>query len=374
VIWPGGRRTARVENGTVRFPAVRTDSLTVRVDEAEPATTLDFDSVTSPLPVGIGELRVRGLPYLPIAVPRKPASYPCGSGPTLVVNGAATATAVTATPADLYAGRTVPARLCGSRSVALQAGDNVVDVRASGAFSPASLVLSGAGNSVPPPLDVPLASSGPVHRTLSPAAASGVLAERENANPGWRATQGGRSLSAVVVDGWQQGWRLRGTGAVTTTFAPDRVYRWGLLGGLVALLGLLLICVVPRRRWRDAPLDPAQSRAASGGVSVAVAVVGGGLLAGWPGALVAAVVCGITWFLSRRAPDAAPWVLAGLVLPAAVAYGLRPWGGSAGWAGSLDWPHYLVLAVCAALFGWPVSPPPGRRRALRRMPGFSTRR
>ena len=158
------------------------------------------------------------------------------------------------------------------------------------------------------------------------------------------------------------------------TFAPDRVYRWGLLGGLVALLGLVLICVVPRRRWRDAPLDPAQSRAASAGVSVAVAVVGCGLLAGWPGALVATVVCGITWVLSRRAPVAAPWVLAGLVLPAAVAYAIRPWGGSTGWAGSLEWPHYLVLAVCAALFGWPVSRPPGRRRALRRMPGFSTRR
>ena len=33
-----------------------------------------------------------------------------------------------------------------------------------------------------------------------------VLVLRENVNPGWSATQGGRSLRPQTVDGWQQGW------------------------------------------------------------------------------------------------------------------------------------------------------------------------
>ena len=52
VVWPGGRVRARVVDGRVRFPAVRTDQLTVRVNQAEPATSLDFASAGSPLPVG----------------------------------------------------------------------------------------------------------------------------------------------------------------------------------------------------------------------------------------------------------------------------------------------------------------------------------
>ncbi len=66
-------------------------------------------------------------------------------------------------------------------------------------------------------------------------------------------------------------------------------------------------------------------------------------------------------------------VLAALVLPAAAAYAVRPWGGAQTWAGYLDWPHYLVVLVCGFLLGgaaggrW-------RPRSFRRMKGISTTR
>jgi arabinofuranan 3-O-arabinosyltransferase len=372
VIWPDGRREVSVDDdGEVSFPAVHTDQLTLRVDEAEPATSLDFDSVTSPLPVGIGELRVVGVPFLPVAVPASDVQYPCGTGPTVVVDGQIVQTSVTASPVELYDGSTVPAQLCGGGTVGLEAGDNVVEALASEVFTPTGLVLSTGDGAATAPQPVSIESSGPVRRTLTPDAPARLVAVKQNANPGWQAAQNGRALESVVLDGWQQGWRLTGDHAVTMSFGPDRVYRWGLLAGLVALLSLVLIAC---RRWSDTPCDPLHTRSASGPVLTGVAVLMGGLLAGWPGALLGGAACAVASVLNRRAPVSGPWVLAAAVLPAAVAYAVRPWGGSAGWAGTLEWPHYLVLVTCAALFGWPAERSPSRPRPFRRIPGFSTRR
>ena len=82
----------------------------------------------------------------------------------------------------------------------------------------------------------------------TPPPGSAVLAFRENANVGWEATQDGRSLTAVRVDGWQQGWLLGpdSAGPVVETYAPEKLYRWGLLLGLVGwLLNLAAIEVLP---------------------------------------------------------------------------------------------------------------------------------
>ena len=65
-----------------------------------------------------------------------------------------------------------------------------------------------------------------VLRRTEPVPGAGVLVTRENANPGWEATQGGRPLASVVVDGWQQGWLVDGgPEPVRATFAPDRGFR-----------------------------------------------------------------------------------------------------------------------------------------------------
>ena len=375
LVWPGGRRDVTVgEDGRARFPAIRTDQLSLRVVEADPATSLDFDSSGSPVPVGISELRLFGVEYLPATLPRDPVRLPCGSGPSVTVNGDVSTTSVTASPADIFAGSKVRAEPCNSRFVHLAGGENQVDVVASDLFVPAALVLSdgvGAGSS---PLAVPWTRSGPAHLTLRPQGSGWLLAERANANPGWSATQDEHQLEPVVVDGWAQGWRLADDSTpVTVVFRPDGVYRWGLLAGFLGILALALIAGILGRRWRATAGEPLGSLRAADGLLGAVALVAGGVLAGWVGAALGVSAFVLGSVLTRRIPGSGPWVMAAAVLPAAAAYVLRPWGAAEGWAGGLAWPHYLVVLACGLLFGWLADGSSGRRpRSFRRIPGFST--
>jgi arabinofuranan 3-O-arabinosyltransferase len=376
VTWPEGRRDVRVnKRGEARFPPVRTDQLTVRVKEAEPATSLGFDSGGSSVPVGMSEMRVLGLPLVPVVLPGQKVRFPCGSGPTVSVNRRTIPTSVSASPADLYEGATVPAKLCTTEDISLDSGDNQVDAIGSNAFVPTALVLSGPGTAyVPLPQPVPTSWSDPARMSIDLDGPTRLVTVRENRNKGWRAVQRDRELEPVTLDGWQQGWWSSGSAAdVEVTFQPDDDYRWGLLGGLAALLALAVLCALPRRWWRETPGGPLTSRTASPPVVGALVVLAGGALAGWVGALVACGSFVIASLLNRRAPEVGPWIVGGAVLPAAVAYAFRPWGGSSGWAGGLEWPHYLVVVACAAVLAWPAGG--GRRpRSFRRIPGFSTRR
>ncbi len=374
--WPGGSRTVQLNReGAVGFPPIRTDTLRLRVEEAEPATSLDFSSFGSDLPIGISELRFEGMPFAPASsLSSRPRRLPCGSGPALTVNGTLLDTSVTASPLQLYAGSRVPVSVCGESTVPLVAGPNVVDFTSSSAFVPDAVVLASGPVALGSPKAAALFRPDPSRARIDAGTDAGdVVVLRQNANRGWQAQQDGDALESVVVDGWQQGWRATGADEVSAWFAPDRGYRMGLLAGLLALLALTVAVLLPDRRWRD------DQRAALGAarapvlLAVATAALGGGMLAGWwglalglAGSLVAAV-------LTRRGPESAPWVLAALVLPAAAAYAVRPWGGAQTWAGYLDWPHYLVVLVCGFLLGgaaggrW-------RPRSFRRMKGISTTR
>lgn len=376
--WPGGRREVELDDdGEVTFPAMRVDQLTIEVREAEPASSLDFGSNASQVPVGITELEVRGLSYLPLVLPREQQTYECGQGPSLDLGERVVATEVIASPLDLFEGGPLEARLCGAGQVALPAGTTELAVSATETFTPVDLVLS---DGVRADADVtPVVSSrpDPAHLDLRPTGGTELLTVRENTNPGWVATSDGEELVPVVVDGWQQGWLLPEDDSgdrVEMAFAPDAIYRVALAAGLLGFLALIAVCCVPRRRWANGsePLGAARLPAP---VLAALAVGGGGLLAGSGGAAVAAVGFLLAVLLRRRAPESGPWLLAALVLPAAGAYALRPWGGATGWAGSFTWPHYLVVMVVAVLFGWLVEERAhGARRPLRRIAGFSTKR
>lgn len=349
--WAGNRRTVRVRaDGEVRFAGIRTDQLTLRVEEAEPAVSLDFASVARPVPVGIGELRVRGVDDFPLLISKVRTQSRCGSGPTIEVEGEQIRTAVTASPSDLLAGATVPAQICGVTSVSLEAGANDVSVSASAAFVPVALALTDSSASIAGPVATPVAVSrtGPVRLSLDPANVAGVLVTAENTNPGWSARQESE-LEPVVIDGWQQGWRLDGSGEpVVVRFAPDSVYRMGLLLGLLALGILGAFCLVPARRWPASDAVPLGTARLPRVLGPLLAVAAGGLLASWMGVGVAVLAFVVALLVRRVAAEAAPWLLAGLILPAAGAYAARPWGSIDGWAGGLAWPHYLVVATFAA--------------------------
>jgi arabinofuranan 3-O-arabinosyltransferase len=381
--WPGGRRVVRLgDDGAARFRPIRSDELEVSVIEADGTTSLGFDGSGLEVPIGISELRVRGLPFVPAPLLEQPRKFPCGTGPAVVVNGVARQTSVTAAPAQLFAGMEVPARLCGVDSLALVAGQNEVDAVASLYFTPQQLVL-GDDLTPDPVTSVDAQLRDPVTRFLTNPDGLGsdpldeaVVATRENANPGWHAERSG-ALDPTVVDGWRQGWRTSEAGTtptLTMTFAPDNAYRLGLGAGFSALLLLVLLVLRGRRRRAEGQLAALTERRAPRLLLMAVALGMAGALAGGGGLVTALAVVAVTAVARRSVPAMVPGVVALAVVLATAAYLARPWADPAGWAGDLAWPHYLVVVAVAALLVLGESGAPRRPRFRSRMAGSSTTR
>lgn len=362
LLWPGGRRVVELDDrGRGEFPAIRTDRLRVVVSQSERATSLDFVSRPSTVPVGIGELRLGGLDFLPAPVSETATALPCGSGPSVRIGAQIRETAITASAQEIYAGGPLRARVCGGPSVDLASGENDIAVAGSEAFDPAAVVLGYRSAS-------PVSVLSGDDEWSAPAA--GVLATHHNANEGWTA-QGGET---AVVDGWRQAVVTAGPGPTRLDYAPDSTYRLGLLAGGIAMFGLLaaLLLLVRARRHLDAPAlmgREVSPLAASGGL-----VVVAGLVVGWPGAVTAAVaaVAALVMF-ERRRGELILWAVVGLgAIGAATAYAVRPWAAFDGWAGVLVWPQLLALGA------WAVASAAALRRVevdpQRRMAGSSTQR
>ena len=373
--WPGHTRTVTLDGaGAVRFAPIVTRELTLRVLATERVSSLGFDSTPSSVPVGITELSVTGVPYLPVAIPTAPAARGCGSGPDVVVNGVRHQTVVSAGFKAIAGGVQVAAQLCGSPEIVLDAGTNDVSLEASDLVVPRSLVLEDEGVRGSASAVRTSDPRDPVRRTARPDAPGDLLVFHENMNPGWTATQRGTRLAPVVVDGWQQAWRTTSRGGdVTTTFGPDLPYRVGVLVGLV-LMVLMLLLVVVRRAWGRSDAPPIEAREVPTSVCVALGLVSAGLLAGWIGLGVGVLVLALGFAVSRRQPTPLPWLGACLVLPPALAFALRPWGGIDGWAGAMAWPAYFVVAAVVLVCGLSLDSRRRRRISFRRRPGFSTTR
>lgn len=350
--WPGGRRVVPVpDDGDVRFRPIRTDRLTIGVEEADPAVDLDFDQAASPVPIGISELRVLGVSSFPRSTEGTIRTR-CGAGPDVTVAGETFRTRVRATVEELYDGRAVAARICGAEPVTLPAGESRVWVTASEAFTPVSLVLSDGLRWRSGRAAAEVDHVSPVDVRVRPAASGGLLTLHQNVNPGWTAVQGGNTLAPVEVDGWQQGWLLEGGEEVRAEFEPDRTYRAGLGGGALAVLLLLLLALLPwRRLWSGASRPALAAGRIPGAVLAIVGLGAAGVLAGWPGLTVGAVALAVGALSGRRA-GLGPWLVILAMAPAAAAYLWRPWASPHGWAGALAWPHYLVVvALCLVLGG-----------------------
>jgi arabinofuranan 3-O-arabinosyltransferase len=184
---------------------------------------------------------------------------------------------------------------------------------------------------------------------LRPGPDGGVVDLGQNKNPGWVARQDGRALHPVVLNGWQQGWLLRGTDPVVATYGPDLPYRIGLAGGLACLLVLVgCVLVLSLRRRRLPEPDALSTGSMSAVVCHVIAAAAAVILAGWPGLVLAGAVFVAVAALRTWLPDAAPWVLAAGCLAAAAGYYLNPWTDPTGWAGDETWPHYLALVPVLA--------------------------
>ncbi|MEV5003077.1 alpha-(1-_3)-arabinofuranosyltransferase domain-containing protein [Nocardioides sp. LML1-1-1.1] len=376
--WNGAASTQRRvdldDDGSARFAPVRAERVEVGVVAAEDdVSDLRRGGTFADVPVGIGEVTLTGVPYLPATLPTAAVALPCGSGPDVIVGERRLRTAVTASPARLATGAAVPATVCGEATVDLSRGRTDVTAEPTDAFVPGTVVLTATDDPGEPAVrGADLAADGSVRRTLTGSADGETAVLRESANRGWAAEQGGTTLDPVVLDGWQQAFVSAGDDPVEVRFAPDTAYRAGLLAGL--LLVLVLLGALVRMRGTD-DADPVGDRALPPFLGVPVALAVAALSAGTLG-LVLGVVVVVGTLAARRVPrleEPLPWLLAAPVLVAGLAYALRPWASPDGWAGNLAWVGYLSLVPLVAL---PVAALASRSGKVRfsRIAGRSTKR
>jgi arabinofuranan 3-O-arabinosyltransferase len=332
-------RGASVSGATavIRFRPMETTSL-----------TFAFTPVQSP--VQISGIVVPGVPFL--TEPALPFRLPCGLGPRLEVNGTVVPTKVTGTFNDLLTGQ--PLQFSGCGAVTLAAGTDRVVEPATDAFDVSDVVLNADASAVPStaPAAATVSSWTPTERTVRVSApTASYLVVNENFNAGWRAVVHGKVLQAVRLDGWKQAWLLPvGTsGEATLTYRPEKLYRYAVVGGLAALLLVLLIAAwpLPRRRKQKAPPNtPPAPPAPPSPPSPSLRRLGQRLLP----ALVACVLAAVGFWLGGY-PGAGILPIATLIFLAATGYrgAQRPSTLARCWLELLQPRALAVLLVVAAV-------------------------
>lgn len=269
VVVAGAEFTRAVpEDGLVRLPASMATELTVTITETTSQTTATL-SQPRQMPMVLGELTILGDAWSHGALTLdSPVEVPCGFGPQVQVAGQVYPTSVSGTRGQLIAGDALELKVC--ETISVPAGTVRARMIASSEFEPRSLRLTASGIGAPRSphaavgVDVISWQASDRMVTISePASQDAILAVRENANDGWVATIGGRRLEPVTVDGWAQGWLVPAgtTGEVSLTFTPQSVFRWVLVGGLVA--ALLLVGLSAYSAWAARRLGREETRVAA---------------------------------------------------------------------------------------------------------------
>ncbi len=380
VISPTGQQTVTLDDrGSASLEPVRTDQLRVRLDTWGRAASVGYDTSLQRLPVGVSELSLSGLPFLPLRLSADPRRWPCGTGPMVTVDGQPHRSAVIASAVQLMGADEVQARLCGGSQLWLGEGRHRISAEG-GPTEPAQLVLTRPSFVAPLPPEGLDATDLTPTRARVPIEGSGssrTLVMHRNASPGWRATRAGQSLAPVTVDGWQQGFRVPAGGASTVVlrYAPDGWYQRGLAaGGVIAAAVVIgLAFVLARRRPRPHGLPPTVARTPSAAATAVGSVLVGGVLLGWVGAAVAVVAWILTVsYRTRVADELWPWLVAAPTGAAGLVHAWRPYGSADGWAATLAAPQVLVvLSVALLLLGGSA---PGPRRWATARTGRSTSR
>ena len=263
----------------------------------------------------VSELTIDGV-TVPAAHGRIAAD--CGSGPTLLVEGVSIPTRLSGPRSAAFGAGDLQFESC--RPVTMSGPDGRVAVEPWGGFVPEQVNLVRNDQPLAPAtptrtVAVRSASTGRVQVAVGPGEAA-LLSLPQNANPGWTATLDGGRLDAVTVDGWKQGFVVpHGAGGqVAVTFGPDRLYRWGLLAGLV-----LVLLVVGSALWRSpGRARPLRAVVGRGGLVVPAGLGLGFGLAGWWGLVVAVSCIAGTVLLRRSQRWAVTAAIAGLVTVAGV--------------------------------------------------------
>ncbi|MEV6693151.1 alpha-(1-_3)-arabinofuranosyltransferase [Micromonospora sp. NPDC051196] len=374
-------------DGTVRFPAVRTNRIEIVVRSTE-LRIADQRGNGWPATAGIAEVEIPALAKLlePVDAETRVVER-CGDGPTVELAGHRYDTSVNARLGDVLAGRPVALRICGPGGAVLDlpTGGHRLATSPSSGFLVQDATLRPVDGASSGPVDggdgprhraVTVLDWAPTDRTVRVAGGeSALLVVPENANPGWTAELDGESLAATQVDGWQQAWVLPAGvgGEVRLVFAPDRTYRNALLVGALAAVGVLLLAGWPVRRRATGGAEPTVAVGAEptvfGGYGAGAVpaeapgwVIGGLLvllLAALGGVLPVAIVLA-AMLLRQLAVRALPVVvLGGLTVATVIAVTGRVQGHGQSWAYG-SWVQAAMLVAVGAVVA-AVMPAPGVR-------------
>jgi arabinofuranan 3-O-arabinosyltransferase len=266
---PDGSTTAGVdENGVVRFDPITTDRLDITITQTAPLTlhnpVADEDLQ---LPVGLSEAYLPALDQYRTPQPRSTRTFslPCGQGPDVAVDGELYQTSVKGTVRDLTERRTVDVTLCqrgrDDTELELTAGSHRVEAGDAGPLTLTDMTLTRGTVTEPTAVTRRLSVGdwlGDRREVTVGSGAATYLTTYENYNDGWKATLGGKELTPVRLDGWQQGWRVPAGagGAVKLSYEPATTYEGGLIGGAAGLVVLVGLVVWRRRAANPDPPQP----------------------------------------------------------------------------------------------------------------------
>jgi arabinofuranan 3-O-arabinosyltransferase len=213
--------------------------------------TLTFLGVPGKSRAGIAALELEEVELIghPFAPPPTQLQAPCGSGPSVTVDGQSVPTTVSGPRSALFGLDDFSWRSC--RPVTLtDAESHRVTVAPWRSLAPRSADIAptstSSGTVAPAGVAVDVESPA-VRRAHLPPGVERVLVMADNANDGWVARLGGTELRPQVFDGRRQGFVVPAgmSGELTIEFAPDRPYRWALLVGALLVGALVLLAVWP---------------------------------------------------------------------------------------------------------------------------------
>lgn len=290
----------------------------------------------------------------------QPFQLACGQGPVITIDGTKLETEVRGTDADLGGFQEMQFVTCGpSTPLTLSAGTHVLAGNVGGYLKVTSVAL--IPSSAPPyaparsTRTVSVTNWTPDHRSVVVGAGgSAYLIVHQNFNSGWTAQLGQRVLTPARIDGWQQAWVLPpgSGGIVTLNYAPNGLYRRGLIAGAALALLLVFLAFWPARRGNDArargPRTGSPTWAAIGVSSIVLIVLGGALALVFPVLILAAwLVRSSRWFAALAALS---YLAAGIAV--AVQIGTFP----ASNLGVFGWPAQAAsfVALAAVLAAWVV--------------------
>ncbi|MBS45759.1 MAG: hypothetical protein CMH83_21815 [Nocardioides sp.] len=277
--------------GGVRFKPLRGTFFSVSFDPAAGRDT-----------VAVSELDLRGVRLTRRFDPSVATGAVCGLGPAVEIDGEVVATRVSGTMGDVLNGSPLTIESCdpdagstdddaaegdagdeglaGGAAVTVGAGEHRVRTTPSAEFQvvelaavPADLARAQVYGAADVTADagavaraVTTTTWGDTERRVQVAQGeSALLWLPESFNPGWRAEVDGEPLTALRVDGWQQGWVLPASADpvdVDLVLAPQRTWTAVLVAGplvsgavLLAGLAALLLALVGAVRGRGLPRE-----------------------------------------------------------------------------------------------------------------------